>query len=65
MLSKELYNIGKVYNLITKYNIKYDRRNMLDFVCAIHINNLLQSSYELDVMQESKLKAILNNLIVL
>jgi len=47
MLTKELYKIGKTYNLITKYNIEYDRRCMLDFVCAIHINDLLNSKYEL------------------
>lgn len=65
MLSKELYKIGKTYNLITKYDIDYDRRAMLDFVCAIHINNLLNSSYELTPLQVSKLTAILNNLVVL
>lgn len=65
MLSKELYNIGKTYNTITKYNIDYDRRAMLGFVCAIHINDLLNSTYELTELQKSKLTAILNNLVVL
>lgn len=65
MLSKQLYNIGKTYNLITKYNMDYDRRCMLDYVCAIHINDLLNSEYELTELQQSKLRAILNNLIVL
>lgn len=65
MLSEKLYKVGKIYNLITKYNINYDRRNTLNFVCAIHINDLLQSQYGLSTLQESKLKAIANNLIVL
>ena len=51
MLSKKLYSIGKTYNLITKYNIDYDRRCMLDYVCAIHINDLLNSEYELTELQ--------------
>lgn len=65
MLTKELYKIGKTYNLITKYNIEYDRRCMLDFVCAIHINDLLNSKYELTGLQRTKLTNILNNLVVL
>lgn len=65
MLTKELYKIGKTYNLITKYNIEYDRRCMLDFVCAIHINDLLNSKYELTDLQRTKLTNILNNLVVL
>lgn len=65
MLTKELYKIGKTYNLITKYNIEYDRRCMLDFVCAIHINDLLNSKYELTDLQRTKLTNLLNNLVVL
>lgn len=65
MLTKELYKIGKTYNLITKYNIEYDRRCMLDFACAIHINDLLNSKYELTDLQRTKLTNILNNLVVL
>ena len=65
MLTKELYKIGKTYNLITKYNIEYDRRCMLNFVCAIHINDLLNSRYELTDLQRTKLTNILNNLVVL
>lgn len=65
MLTKDLYKIGKTYNLITKYNIEYDRRCMLDFVCAIHINDLLNAKYELTDLQRTKLTNILNNLVVL
>lgn len=65
MLTKELYKIGKTYNLITKYNIEYDRRCMLDFVCAIYINDLLNSKYELTDLQRTKLTNMLNNLVVL
>lgn len=65
MLSKRLYNIGKTYNLITKYNMDYDRRCMLDYVCAIHINDLLNTKYGLTDLQKTKLTNILNNLVVL
>lgn len=65
MLTKDLYKIGKTYNLITKYNIEYDRRCMLDFVCAIRINDLLNAKYELTDLQRTKLTNILNNLVVL
>lgn len=65
MLSEKLYNIGKTYNLITKYNIEYDRRSMLDYVCAIHIEQLLNSKYDITELQDAKLRAILNNLVVL
>lgn len=65
MLSKQLYNIGKQYNLITKYNINYDRMSLLDYTCAIHIMNLLNKGYELNGEQINKLNAIVNNLIVL
>lgn len=65
MLNEELYDIGKVYSLIAKYNIDYDRRCLLDFACATHIYKLLNSSYELTAIQRNKLEAILNNLVVL
>ena len=65
MLSKELYNIAKTYNLIAKYNIGYDRRCMLDLVCAIHINDLLNNEYGLTDLQRNKLVQIMNNLVVL
>ena len=65
MLSTDLYNIGKKYNSITKYNIGYDRRPLLDYVCAIHVTDLLKKKYPLDSEQKGKLESILNNLIVL
>lgn len=66
MLNKEVYEIGKKYNLITKYNIEYDRRPVLDYICAIHILDLINNiTYTLDEEQHNKLQALLNNLIVL
>lgn len=65
MLSKELYNIGKQYNKVTKYNIDYDKNALLNYICATHINELLNSNYELNSEQTNKLNAILNNLIIL
>lgn len=65
MLNKELYDIGKRYNLITKYNIEYDRKQMLDYTCAIHVSDLLKEKYPLTSEQKSKLNVILSNLIVL
>lgn len=65
MLSNKLYDIGKKYNLITKYNIDYDRRATLDYTCAIHVSELLKEKYSLTDEQRNKLNAILNKLIVL
>lgn len=59
-----MYEIGSRYNLITKYNIKYDRRFMLNYACAIRIMQLLQLD-DLNEEQKNKLNVILSNLIVL
>lgn len=59
-----MYEIGTKYNLITKYNIKYDRRAMLDYACAIRIQQLLLYP-NITEEQKAKLNVILNNLIVL
>lgn len=59
-----MYEVGSKYNLITKYNIKYDRRSMLDYACAIRVLQLLQYS-NITVEQKAKLNVILNNLVVL
>lgn len=64
MLTKDIYNIGKKYNDITKYNIDYKRAPILDYICALYINNLLDSEL-LQQNQRSKLEAILNNSIIL
>lgn len=65
MLSKELYKVGTKYNLITKYNIEYDRAAILNYACAIHISDLLEEKYTLTDEQRNKLNVVLNNLIVL
>lgn len=65
MLNKQLYEIGKRYNNATKYNIGYDRKPLLDFVCATHISDLLEEKYPLDAEQKNKLNTLLNNLVVL
>ena len=59
-----MYEVGSKYNLITKYNIKYDRRAMLDYACAIRIQQLLQYE-DITEEQQAKLNVILNNLVVL
>lgn len=59
-----MYEIGSKYNLITKYNIKYDRRATLDYACAIRIQQLLQYE-DITEEQQAKLNVILNNLVVL
>lgn len=65
MLSRNLYEIGKKYNFITKYNISYDRRVLLDYACAVHVSQLLEEKYVLTDEQRNKLEVLLNNLIVL
>lgn len=65
MLSKDTYKIGQKYNLITKYNIEYDRQSILDYVCSIYILWLLEEKYTLTVEQKNKLNELLNKLLVL
>lgn len=65
MLSRNLYEIGKKYNFITKYNISYDRRCLLDYACAVHVSDLLEQKYVLTDEQRNKLEVLLNNLIIL
>lgn len=65
MLSDKLYVIGKKHNLITKYNIEYNRNTVLDYACAIHISELLEEKYPLTDEQKNKLNVILSTLIVL
>lgn len=65
MLNKDTYNIGKKYNDITKYNIDFDRKPILDYMCALFILELLDSNISITTEQHNKLQAIINNLIVL
>lgn len=65
MLNKDTYNIGKKYNDITKYNIDFDRKPILDYICALFILELLDSNISITTEQHNKLQAIINNLIVL
>ena len=64
MLTDKMYEIGLKYNLITKYDVEYDKRAIQDFVCAIRLLELIDSGYA-DTEQKAKLNVILNNLIVL
>lgn len=65
MLTRNMYEIGKKYNLVTKYNINYDRRPLLDYACAVHVSQLLEQKYVLTDEQRNKLEVLLDNLIVL
>lgn len=65
MLNKDTYNIGKKYNDITKYNIDFDRKPILDYICALFVLELLDSNISITTEQHNKLQAIINNLIVL
>ena len=70
LMNDELYELGKTYNLITKYNIAYDRRAMLDYVCALHIFDLINNGDLFDysdsgsMIKYNKLVAIFHNLVV-
>lgn len=65
MLSDKLYSIGKKHNLGVKYNIEYNKEQMLDYTCGVYIYGLLGNSYTLNIEQRSKLTSLLNTLIVL
>ena len=47
MLTQDIYNIGKKYNDITKYNIDYKRAPILYYVCALYIIDLLDSEMKM------------------
>lgn len=65
MLNKKLYELCKQHNLTTKYNRDYNKSEMLNCVCGIYIESLLNSKYELTNEQRNLLMSLLNNLLVL
>jgi len=56
MLTKEIYKIGASKNLLTKYNIEYDKCDIKSIACASYIANLLDDDYPLTQVQIDKLE---------
>nr|DAI58139.1 MAG TPA: hypothetical protein [Crassvirales sp.] len=56
MLTKEIYKIGASKNLLTKYNIEYDKCDIKSIACASYIANLLDGDYPLTQVQIDKLE---------
>lgn len=58
------YNIGKDLNDVIKYNISYDRVQILNYVCTNYINNILEQGDAFNVTDEerNKLLVLINKL---
>ena len=56
MLTKEIYKIEASKNLLTKYNIEYDKCDIKSIICATYIANLIDGDYPLTQVQVDKLK---------
>ena len=58
------YNIGKDLNDVIKYNIVYDRVQILNYVCANYINNILEQGDAFNITDEerNKLLVLINKL---
>lgn len=58
------YNIGKDLNNVIKYNIEYDRVQILNYVCANYINNILEQGDAFNITDEerNKLLVLINKL---
>lgn len=63
MLTKQIYKISTSKNLLTKYNIEYNKHDIKDLVCATHIARLLDAKYTLTKVQQDRLKEIVDCLI--
>lgn len=63
MLTKEIYKIEASKNLLTKYNIEYDKCDIKSIICATYIANLIDVDYPLTQVQVDKLKQIINCLV--
>jgi hypothetical protein len=56
MLTKEIYKIEASKNLLTKYNIEYDKCDIKSIICATYIANLIDGDHPLTQVQVDKLK---------
>ena len=63
MLTKEIYKIEASKNLLTKYNIEYDKCDIKSIICATYIANLIDGDYPLTQVQVDKLKQIIKCLV--
>lgn len=62
-MTQDNYTIGKKISEILKYNINYNSEEVLNYVCYIYINDLLQK--ENTFIKDKyllKLRALLNKL---
>ena len=53
------YNIGKDLNNVIKYNINYDRIQVLNFICANYINDILEEGITFNISDEDKNKLLI------
>lgn len=61
------YDIGKGINDIVKHSIIYDRTQVLNFVCANYVDDILKQSgtlgYSIDEEQRMKLLVVIDKLL--
>lgn len=63
MLSEKLYHIGKKHNEVLKYNIDFDLDVLLDFLCSVYIEEIINTGDSLlTKRQKEKLQTLLNNI---
>lgn len=63
-MTNENYTIGGNLNTITKYNVNYDRIQILNFVCANYVKEILDQADAFNVSQDAKdkLQLVINKL---
>lgn len=61
------YEIGKSISDVVKHNIAYDRTQILNFVCANYVNDILNQSitlgFNIDEEQRMKLLVVIDKLL--
>lgn len=52
------YRIGKHLNNMTKYNITFDRIQILNLVCSNYVEDILKQGYTFSISEEDKHKLL-------
>ena len=52
------YRIGKHLNNMTKYNITFDRTQILNLVCSNYVEDILKQGDTLSISEEEKHKLL-------
>lgn len=55
---KNNYEIGKCLNNMTKYNIDFDRIQILNLVCSNYVEDILKQGDTFSILEEDKHKLL-------